>query len=265
MGFSFVHITDHHLCETEATLRQGFSPSYAFRAVMRHIAENVASRADFIITTGDLVEPDTDTAYETLRQMLNLHAGSEQAPGPRLVSIEGLRDFPMYFLPGNHDDRDKFFRHLFPQTTPRPLMNVAFPHKGIEFVCLDWGAQSKAIAHSETLGFLARALQRGLPSILIMHHHVEPIGSRWLDNFIADEVGRFWEIVAGQNVLGIFCGHVHITYEKLVEGIPVFGLRSTAFPMALQDEPMPLLQPPHYRFVTVQDGILTTRIFEVPL
>lgn len=265
MSFSFIQITDHHLPETEATLVRGFSPAYAFRAVMRHIAKTVGRSADFIISTGDLVEPATEAGYRTLRQMLDCRVGAAAAPGPLAVSIEGLREFPMYFLPGNHDERRSYFECLFPNTPPSPLMNSAFVHKGIQFVCLDWGPQTKAIAHAETLDFLARALQTGLPSILVMHHHVVPIGSRWLDAFIADEVDRFWEIVNGRNVMGILCGHTHISYEKIVGNIPVYGLRSTAFPFAHQDDLLLCLLPPQYRLVTVSDGMLTSRIFEVPL
>src|SRR5438105_4158923 len=117
MNFSFIQITDHHLREAETQLTAGLSPAYTFRATMRHIAEHVANRVDFIVSTGDLVEPPSDLAYQTLCHMLNLQTTSK-APGPQLVSIEGLHDFPMYFLPGNHDDRTNFFRYLFPQTPP---------------------------------------------------------------------------------------------------------------------------------------------------
>jgi Icc protein len=265
MSFSFVHITDHHLPESEMQLVHGFSPAYAFRSVIRHVSDNVANDIDFIVTTGDLVESASDAAYRNFGEMLTLRADAGGLSTPRLVSVEGLKDFPMYFLPGNHDDRDYFFRHLFPQTPPRPLMNFTFLHKGIQFIGLDWGAQNKAIVYPETLDFLSRSLQTDLSSVLLMHHHPVPIGSRWLDNFIADDISRFWEIVKGRNVLGIFCGHVHMTYDRVIDGIPVFGLRSTAFPFALQDEPLLCLLTPHYRLVRIENGILTTRILEVPL
>ena len=44
MAFSFIQITDPHLCESEGQLRLGFSPAYALRAVLRHIAEHAADR-----------------------------------------------------------------------------------------------------------------------------------------------------------------------------------------------------------------------------
>jgi Icc protein len=148
-------------------------------------------------------------------------------------------------------------------------MNVAFQHKGVQFICLDWGAQPKAVASPELFDFLSQALESELPSVILTHHHLVPIGSRWLDEFIADDIDQFWEIVTApgvsHKVLGMICGHVHMTYEEQVAGIPVLGLRSTAFPFAHTDEPLRTLQPPHYRLVTIQDGILTSRIYEVPL
>ena len=69
----------------------------------------------------------------------------------------------------------------------------------------------------------------------------------------------------GAGVLGIFCGHTHISYEIEVAGIPVMGVRSTAFQFLLQDAPLTTLQPPHYRKVTVRDGVMTSELFEVKL
>jgi hypothetical protein len=56
-----------------------------------------------------------------------------------------------------------------------------------------------------------------------------------------------------------------MTHEQLVAGIPVLTLRSTAFQFASTDEPLIALEPPHYRFVTIHNDVLTSRIFEVPL
>jgi 3',5'-cyclic-AMP phosphodiesterase len=264
MNFSFVQITDHHLRRSEALLSYGYSTAYAFRAVMRHIAQHVASRADFIVTTGDLVDGGEDAEYQALGRMLDLETVAD-APGPQRVSIEGLHRFPMYFLPGNHDPRLIFYRHLFPAAQPQPAVNVTFEHKGVRFICLDWGAQNKAVAQPEMLGFLAQALQTEMPAIILMHHHPVPVGARWLDAFIADDVEKFWDAVVGHNVLGVFFGHTHTTYEAQVAGIPAYGLRSTTFSFVLQDEPLRCLLPPHYRLVTIQDGRLSTRIYEVPL
>src|SRR5512134_1971714 len=111
MDFSFIQITDHHLLESEEQIREGFVPGHALRMVMKHIAEHTADKADFIISTGDLVEPPTEAAYRCAIKLLGL-SSSAALPGPQKVNVEGLRDYPMYFLPGNHDDRELMTRCL---------------------------------------------------------------------------------------------------------------------------------------------------------
>ena len=266
MDFSFIQITDHHLLESEEAHREGFVPGHALRMVMRHIAQHTAGKADFIISTGDLVEPPTDAAYECAIKLLGL-SSSAALPGPQNVNTEGLRDYPMYFLPGNHDDREMMTRCLFPNSEPLALYNFTFEHKGIQFIFMDWGPESKAVFLPETRDFLAQALESELPSVIICHQHVKKIGSRWLDSFLADDLDQFWEIVTApgvkEKVLGILCGHVHITYEDEYKGIQILGLRSTAYPFAKSDDVTVILAPPHYRYIRIQDNILTSRIYKV--
>jgi 3',5'-cyclic-AMP phosphodiesterase len=266
--FSFIQITDHHLMESEDTLREGFCPGHALRMVMRHISDNVADKADFIISTGDLVEPDTDATYQCAVKLLGIKA-SAVLPGPQKINVEGLYNYPMYFLPGNHDDREMMTRYLFSKSESPGLYNFTFVHKGVQFVFMDWGPESKAFFFPETRKFLAKALQADLPSVIACHQHVKRIGSRWLDDFLADNLDEFWNVVADpgvkEKVLGILCGHVHITYEEEYKGIPILGLRSTAYPFAKTDEIQIILAPPHYRFIRIEDGILTSRIYKVLL
>jgi 3',5'-cyclic-AMP phosphodiesterase len=264
--FSFIQITDHHLLESEEQLREGFSPGHALRMVMKHISETVADKADFIISTGDLVEPPTDLTYQCAVKLLGVQA-SASLPGPQKVNIEGLSDYPMYFLPGNHDDRELMTRYLFSDSEAPRFYNFTFVHKGIQFIFMDWGPESKAFFFPEARDFLAKALQSELPSVIVCHQHVKPIGSRWLDEFIAEDIDQFWEIVAQpgikEKVLAILCGHVHITYEDEFRGIPILGLRSTGYPFAKTEEILILLAPPHYRYITIQNNILTSRIYKV--
>jgi 3',5'-cyclic AMP phosphodiesterase CpdA len=235
--------------------------------VMRHIAQTTADKADFIISTGDLVEPPTEAAYGCAVKLLGL-SPLAALPGPQRANTEGVRDYPIYLLPGNHDDREMMARCLFPNSEPPALYNFSFEHKGIQFICMDWGPESKAVFLPETRRFLAQAVQSELPSVIVCHQHVKPIGIRWLDEFLADELDQFWEIIAGpgvrEKVLGILCGHVHITYEDEYKGIQILGLRSTAYPFAENEHKFQvILAPPHYRFVSIQNGILTSRIYKV--
>jgi 3',5'-cyclic-AMP phosphodiesterase len=266
MDFSFIQISDHHILESETALLHGFSPGYALRTVLNHIAAHQAGQFDFLVTTGDIVNAPTPHAYRTFGRLFGFHSHSNaRFPGPLLASLDGLRDVPVYCLPGNHDDHENFYRYLYPRSLNLDLANAAFVHKGVQFIFLDMGPDVKAKAHPETINFLERSLLNGLPSIIMLHHHIAPIGSRWLDKFLADDRDQFWQTVAGRGVLGIFCGHTHVSYEIEFEGIRVFGVRSTAIPFVLQDEALIALLPPHYRRVTIQDGVITSRVFEVEL
>jgi Icc protein len=265
MAFSFIQITDHHLRESESEPVHGMATAHGFRAVLRHLARHAAPAADFLISLGDFVDPPSETAYRTVMERYGIRAAAAHAPGPLAISCEGLREFPCYFMPGNHDDRESFFRCLFPATAAMPLMNLRFEHQGVQFICLDWGTDAASIAYPETFDFLDAALRADLPSVILTHHQVAPIGVRWLDAFIADGLSRFWKIVAGKRVIGVLAGHVHQSHEQLVQGVPVLTLRSTAFQFARSDEPRLTLQPPHYRFVTIHNGVLTSRLFEVHL
>ena len=281
--FSFIQITDHHLRESETLLTRGYSTWHAFRAVMRHIAQQHTD-VDFIVTTGDLVDGGTDVEYQHARRMLGITETSD-APGPQRVSIEGLRDMPMYFLPGNHDARESFFRNMFPpsttlpfaQDTSPPAMNVAFMHKGVQFVCVDWGAANKAVSTHAMYDLLARVLRRRSinaaqdadarePTIILTHHHVTPTGMAYIDSFLAADVATFAEAIRGRNVLAIFNGHTHATYEAQLAGVPVYGLRSTMFSFTIEDgKVLAVLRPPHYRVVTMDEGKVRTEIVEVAL
>jgi hypothetical protein len=100
--------------------------------------------------------------------------------------------------------------------------------------CLDWGRADRAHSAPATFDFLSAALQDGSPAVILTHHQVTPVGAPWLDRFIAADVSRFWDAVRGQNVLGVLSGHVHMTTETEVDGIPVLTLRSTGYQFARQ-------------------------------
>ena len=265
MAFSFIQITDHHLRGPETGTARGMATAYTLRTVLRHIAHHAAAQADFLVSMGDFVDPPSDATYGAVLGWLGAKTTDAHAPGPVAISCEGLRDFPTYFVPGNHDDRDAFFRCLFPRTAPMPLMNVRFEYLGVQFICLDWGTDANSVAYPETFDFLARALEDDRPSVVFTHHQVAPVGVAWLDAFIAPGMERFWDIVAGKRVIGVLAGHVHMTHEQLVRGIPVLTLRSTSFQFARSADEHVALQPLHYRFVTIHNGVLTSRVFEVPL
>ena len=266
MSFSFIQITDHHLCESAEQLTFGYSTDYAFRTVLRHIAEYNAARADFIVCTGDLVNTGTDAEYQRARRVLGLSEASAP-PGPQYANGEGLRDMPMYFLPGNHDPREVFMRNMFPMpgltVEPPAHLNYAFTHKGMQFVCIDWGEGNKACLYSHMLEFLNNQLANNVPTIILTHHALTPVGIPRLDAFVPDNISQFAAVISERNVIALYHGHFHATYESSIAGIPVYGLSSTTFSFAADgDKTLFVLRPPHYRIVTVDGPNVSSEIIE---
>jgi 3',5'-cyclic AMP phosphodiesterase CpdA len=263
MAFSFAHISDHHLLHNEDELKLGFSPGYAFRKVLQTIGNQLAGEIDFLVSGGDLVETADFESYEVAKRMMGLRAG-DTAPGPGTLNAEGLEGLPIYFLPGNHGDRENFYRGLYPKQVSYGLMNVGFEHKGVQFLCLDLSPEVKGDMSDETFGSLSARLT-DQPTIILTHHPLVKVGAKWLDKYLADDLDRFWDFVSKKKVLATLSGHVHISYEQEVRGVQVMGTRSTAFAFAPQDEKLICLWPPHIRVVTVDGERITSRLIEVPL
>jgi Icc protein len=261
MTLRFAQITDHHLAEGD--LLWGYSTGHALRAVLRHIAEH-AGPLDFVVSTGDLTEHASDAEYRGFLDTI----GAEPAgvfPGPLLARGQGLPGVPLYALPGNHDARPTLLRCLFPDSPPAERLHASFERGGVRFVCVDWGAANKAQSSPDLPGFLEAVLD-GTPAVILMHHHVVPMGHPHLDALIPDDVAVFAERVAGRGVLAILSGHTHATFERELAGVPILGLRSTCFQFAPTEGPLlRCLQPPHYRVVSIAGGALRSEIVEVPL
>lgn len=261
MSLRFAQITDHHLAEGD--LLWGYSTGHALRAVLRHIAEH-AGPLDFIVSTGDLVEHGAEAEYRSFLDLIGARPAGA-FPGPLLARGEGLAGVPFYALPGNHDARPTMLRSLFPASAPAERLHGWFERGGVRFVCVDWGPGNKAEPAAALPAFLEQALD-GTPAVILMHHHVAPMGMARLDALIADDVAAFAERVSGRNLLAILSGHTHATFTANLAGAPVYGLRSTCFQFAPVDgELLRCLQPPHYRVVTIDAGALSSEIVEVPL
>jgi Icc protein len=264
VALSFAQITDHHLTAAHGGLARGFSPDFALRAVLRDLAERAGDDLDFVVSTGDAVERPGDEVYRHARLLLELGRAAE---GPAHVQLraEGL-DVPAYLYPGNHDDRELFYRVLL-DGSGQPPGHRSFECGGVRFLWTDWGERGQARADDELFSFLERELTDVRPTIVLTHHHFVALGARWLDALLppADESARFFATLAGRSVLAVLSGHAHNTYACEIAGVPVYGLRATAWQFALTDAPLPTLEPPSYRLVTVDDGRFETDVVEVPL
>lgn len=263
MSFSFIQITDHHLGENAQDNTRGYPAAATLQAVLDAISGSDVD-FDFLLSSGDLVNKPVEASYDFFKSLLGARPAAHM-PGPLRMNYGRLHDFPLYVMPGNHDDRDVFFRSMYTDGQPG-LQNASFQHKGVNFVMMDTGPSVQAFIGDETLEFLRQALDTNLPNVLLTHHNVASLHVPLLDDFIAENAQTFCDLLRGKNVLAIISGHLHTTYETMLMDIPVLGLRSTAFQFKVEERLVMALLPMHYRVVTIDDGMrLSSRIVEVPV
>jgi len=261
----WIQVTDHHIGRDATTVNRGYATGWALERVLTAIAAADGHGADFLLCTGDLVDIGEDAEYAVARELYGVAAGGE-APGPLAMARPGLAGLPAYFVPGNHDPRAAWTRNLFPGSSPAERMHLDWMVGGVQFAFLDLGTAGRAgDLRDDAVAFLDAVLARGRPTVLVLHHHPVEVGIPWLDRAVPEGIDRLWRALRGGRVLGVLFGHAHTSVERHVDGIPVWGLRSTCFQFGGIDGPTFLIQPLQYRVLSFDGDGLSSQLFEVPL
>jgi Icc protein len=189
---------------------RGVNTYDTFRAVITH-AMSASSPPDAIIATGDLVQDETRTGYERFRGALENYK------------------LPVYCIPGNHDS---------PETMAEVLNDPPFQVCG----CVQLGDWSIILLNSFSSGDdggrlsipeLARlretlAANELSHTLICIHHHPVPMGSRWLDGVALRNPDDFFDIVEQfQQVRGVLWGHVHQASDRQRQGVRLMSTPST--------------------------------------
>lgn len=201
--FTFIHLTDLHLVESDDGQVNGQRPAQRLRAVLERLRATELTPA-FILVTGDLVNNGQAAEYHTLHHLL-----------PELQSFGA----PVLLGLGNHDARLPFRQLILGEAATdeqRPYYHSTLIH-GVNVIMLDSHVPNQVHGYlDETqLAWLAAELAKPVTvgHLIALHHPpvsstvalLEPIG---LHN--ADALAS---VVAQQpNVLGILSGHIHYNH-----------------------------------------------------
>ena len=219
-----------------------------FCAVVDHAMSNPA-RPDIIIATGDLVQDETKAGYEAFRAILE------------------KCDVPVYCIPGNHDA---------PSIMADVLGTAPF-HVGDELQRGNWslimlnsfsrGDDGGRLGQNE-LTRLQASLQknRSLHTLICVHHHPIPMGSRWLDGVSLRDADNFFEIVNRYSqVKGILWGHVHQESHHIIDGVEWMSTPSSCVQFKPGSKDFALSsEAPGYRHLSLYaDGRIETAVHRV--
>ena len=205
-----------------------------FLSVLAHLKTG-PNRPDLLLLTGDLTEHGDAASYHALARAV--------ADCP----------FPVWPIPGNHDNRAAFLACL--PDTPRqgPFAQYALEYRHFRILCLDThepGRHGGGFCATRATWLRAElAAHPHVPTLIAMHHPPIVSGIDWMDPDPAEPwITRFAEAISGHGsgqgsgqggqLQGILCGHLHRAIHASFAGVPVLVSPSSAPAVTLDLSPI---------------------------
>ena len=180
---------------------------------------------DAVLASGDLVDAGSDEEYRQLRELL--------APF----------SMPVYFIPGNHDDRDAlrsaFSEHIYLGRIGEPTCYCVAGHP-VRLIALDTTVAGETGGTLDRRqidwleGQLAAAPQQ--PALIFMHHPPFKTGIARMDEIGLDaaSAAHLGAVVSRHAQIALLtCGHVHRAIQVRWYGTTASVCPSTAFQYGL--------------------------------
>lgn len=206
---TFLHLTDLHFGSADDPHLH--SDTEATMAAILTQMERITPRPDFIVASGDLSNAGDADSYRRLKAMLDPYG------------------VPVIYALGNHDTREGFYEGMLGRTTD---LSAPYDHDtviaGLHVIALDSttpGAIGGAL-EPDQFDWLADRLTAH-PDLrkLIVVHHAPALGEAsgdapWREIRFEDSQ-RLADMLVGQDVVGMLCGHIHHDRFSSWYGIPV--------------------------------------------
>ncbi len=266
--FSFVHLTDTHIMVGEragnAKMSSQMDTAKTLEQVIRAI-NALDPKPAFAVLGGDLVSPD-------LLDQSKVWTADDYEPSYRLLDeLVSPLPCPSYMLMGNHDHREAFHRVMQTDASlPQSAHYYSFDHQGHHFVALDSLVPGEQGGHLDAaqLEWLRDDLAQhaAQPTVVFVHHHLWPIGVRWMDAMNLRNAGELETVLRRHpQVRWMICGHVHQDQHVERDGLTQLTTSATCFQISkVSQTPKLFPGPPSFRLVHVQ-GLrdLSTRVIHL--
>jgi 3',5'-cyclic-AMP phosphodiesterase len=211
-----VQISDVHLTPG-GSLGPGARPRDNLVRGLR-LLETTGLWPDVFLLTGDLTDTGDGACYADLAGILAEAAGRTGAS--------------VVCLPGNHDDRDSFRRHLLAADGSGPVNQTCW-RDGLRIIALDSTIPGEGHGDLDdaTLGYLRAELAAPAPdgTVLALHHPPLPSPIQPMSELRLRRPGRLLDAIAGSDVRLIACGHYHHEALGTLGTVPVWVSPATAY------------------------------------
>jgi len=244
-----LQLTDSHLYADPSRCLLGINTLETFDEVLAQALQEQGT-PDLLLATGDLVHDASDSGYK------------------RLLGRLKLTGVPTYCLPGNHDLPQKM-KQILNQENVHTLPSVQAQGWSLIFLDSTIPGNESGNLDTEQMGLLEVLLQAhpDKHTLICMHHHPIPVGSRWMDTMVLKNPDTFFALLAHHpQVKAVLCGHIHQQYEGEYQGIRLIGTPSTCVQFVPGQDDFGIdACPPGYRWLNLQpDGQIETGLGLLP-
>ena len=240
-----LQITDTHLFSNREKDLLGIKTVQSYEAVIDH-ASKYASECLAVLSTGDLSQDHSAQSYIDFT-----------------THIKTL-NMPCYWLPGNHDIQAIMLPSLLQQGLAQTKQIIS---DYWQIIMLDSQVEGVVygILSEQQLCFLEDALHEhpDKHTLICIHHHVLPVGSKWLDQHILKNGQQFLDLIDDfDNVRAVLSGHVHQAGDTLHNGVCFMTTPSTCVQFKPKSVDFALdSQAPGYRYLSLnKEGDITTHV-----
>ena len=207
--YLLVQISDVHLT-ADGTLPPGARPRDNLLSGLR-LLESAGIRPDVLLLTGDLADAGEGACYDDLAEIM---ADAVRSSGASII-----------YVPGNHDDRDAFRRHLLGGSGAGPI-NQTHWRDGLRIIALDSTipGQDHGALDDQTLSYVQSEIKTAAPdgTVVVLHHPPIPSPIQPMSRMALRDPERLRDAISGSDVRIVVCGHNHHEALGTLGAVPVW-------------------------------------------
>lgn len=244
-GKRILHLTDPHLFAAVDGELRGVRTAQTLESVLAAV-RNDEHQPDVVIVTGDISQDESRDAYLYFRE--------------RLVSL----DAPIICLPGNHDD-PSIMCEVLDEPPFQYCGTAALGGWRLHFLSTWIAGATHGRLGASALGALEADLAEhdATPTIVFLHHHPVPTGSRWLDELGLEDAAELLDMIdRHRQVRGLVWGHVHQAVDERRSHCRLIATPSTCRQFRPYSDTFAVDgKPPAWRWLLPgEDGVLRTEL-----
>ncbi|MBX9691986.1 MAG: metallophosphoesterase [Cyanobacteria bacterium] len=250
---TLLQLTDTHIYADDSRFMRGVNTFQTLSDVVE-LAKASEKDTDLVVLTGDLSQDETLQSYD------------------RLAGLVSTLEVPIYFLPGNHDDRLNMASSFGDYVHFNGVTSLVLGEWLLVFLNSTIPGRVEGELSESELARLDELLinSKGFHVLLFVHHNpIEMRPDRPDPIMLLNARELFTRIESNTHVKGIVWGHVHQEYTGSRDGVTLMATPSTCVQFRNTDTGITIDNvPPGYRRILLYpDGRIETavnRLKELP-